>query len=114
MQQSSTARLAAVNEAISLPESLQDFNTFMFAYAEPEVKAWGNGAGFDNIILRSAYTACGAIPPWRYYNDRCYRTIKSMCPHVTLERKGTAHNALDDAESQAIHLIRILKCLNLK
>lgn len=67
---------------------------------------WGNGADFDNVILRSAYNACDIPVPWRYYNNMCYRTIKNLFP-TTMNRVGSHHNALDDAKSQALHLISI-------
>jgi inhibitor of KinA sporulation pathway (predicted exonuclease) len=48
--------------------------------------------------------------PWKFYNDRCYRTLKAMYPHIKMpKRTGTHHNALDDAISQVNHLI-LLPC----
>lgn len=70
---------------------------------------WGNGATFDNVILRSAYKATGTSCPWMFWNDRCYRTIKSLHPGVKLERVGVHHSAVDDAASQALHLQKIFK-----
>lgn len=75
-------------------------------YGEP-LQLWGNGATFDNIIMRSAYRSIGEETPWPFWLDRCYRTMKNMCPGVKLQRLGTHHNALDDAESQAVHLQQI-------
>lgn len=72
-----------------------------------DILIWGNGANFDNVILRSAYSAAGYDAPWSPFNDRCYRTIKSGYPDIKLERTGTHHNAENDAESQANHLIAI-------
>ena len=71
------------------------------------VRLWGNGASFDNAILSTAYELCEleTVQPWRFYNDRCYRTVKSLYPEVAMVRTGTYHNALDDAESQALHLL---------
>jgi len=69
---------------------------------------WGNGSTFDNVILSNAYRAIGVKQPWDFWNDRCYRTLKSLYPHVKLERSGVAHNALDDAKSQAMHAVRII------
>lgn len=69
---------------------------------------WGNGADFDNPILKSCFEAINADTPFKPYNGRCYRTIKSI-PGVPkmLKRFGTHHNALDDAKSQAQHLLEI-------
>ena len=71
---------------------------------------FGNGADFDNPILKSCYEAVGADVPFKPYNGRCYRTIKNI-PGVPKmqQRVGTHHNALDDAMSQALHLIEINK-----
>jgi exodeoxyribonuclease VIII len=86
---------------------LLDFNNYMSKF--DDVKVWGNGASFDNVILANAYRRHKVLDvPWEYYNDRCYRTMKSLAPHIKMEREGTHHNALSDAISQAKHLIRIL------
>jgi exodeoxyribonuclease VIII len=71
---------------------------------------WGNGAAFDNAILSTAYSKAHMIQPWDFWRDRCYRTVKNMNPHVKMERSGTYHNALDDARSQAEHLINMFRC----
>lgn len=68
---------------------------------------WGNGAGFDNALLAAAYTRMKLPVPWRFWQDRCYRTVKSLFPGVPYTRTGTHHHALDDARTQAEHLIAI-------
>ena len=72
-----------------------------------QLEVWGNGAAFDNVVLASAYDRSNWDRPWKFYNDRCYRTVKAMYPDIPVERYGTAHNALDDAITQALHLIKI-------
>lgn len=74
-----------------------------------DVKMWGNGAAFDNVLLSHYYTRTGILQPWKFYNDRCYRTIKSLAPEIKLTRIGVHHNALDDAKSQAAHLCEIAR-----
>lgn len=69
-----------------------------------DCRLWGNGAAFDNAILANAYAALGIDPPWKFWNDRCYRTLVAICPAPRVQR-GTHHNALDDAKSQADHLL---------
>lgn len=71
---------------------------------------WGNGADFDNPILKSCYEAIDADMPFKPYNGRCYRTVKGFnnVPKMS-KRQGTHHNALDDAKSQAIHLLEIYR-----
>lgn len=73
-----------------------------------DVKIWGNGSDFDNVILANAYKAVELDPPWLFYNNRCYRTAKNILAGPKLERSGTHHNALDDAKSQALHLIELV------
>lgn len=70
---------------------------------------WGNGATFDNVILRSAYAAAGLDYPVRFFKDECYRTVKNRCKDVEFVRIGTHHSAVDDAASQALHLMAIAK-----
>ena len=78
------------------------------------VSVWGNGSDFDNVILANWYKALGKQLPWKFWENRCYRTIKSLNRDVAMKREGTHHNALDDARSQAMHLIDIAKEKNIK
>lgn len=72
---------------------------------------WGNGATFDNVILRSACAATGVEYPVPFWKDKCYRSLKGLRPDIKLERIGTHHDAADDAESQAEHAIRIAQAM---
>lgn len=77
--------------------------------AGADTRMWGNGASFDNVILRGAYQRARQLQPWHWWNDRCYRTIKGLYgSDIKIERLGTHHHALADAESQALHLLRML------
>lgn len=71
-----------------------------------DCKLWGNGASFDNTILSNAYSVLNLSQPWKFWNDRCYRTIAAMHDRQRFQQ-GVHHNALDDAISQAQHLIQI-------
>ena len=68
---------------------------------------WGNGAASDNAILSNVYRSVNLPQPWKFWDNRCYRTIKSLYNFIPMERVGTHHNALDDAKSQAAHLVSI-------
>ena len=107
--QSDAARMAisAPGGWVKLLSTLGDFAAFIGT----DARVWGNGADFDNALLAAAYQACSAPLPWRHWNSRCYRTCKSLFPAVKIERAGTHHNALDDAISQAEHLVRIMKAM---
>ena len=69
------------------------------------IQVWGNGANFDNVVLRTAYERLGLQAPWNFRNDRCFRTAKAMLPKVEIESTGVAHDALEDARWQARYLI---------
>ena len=74
-----------------------------------DVYVWGNGVSFDNVILRNAYEKSLLKVPWKWTNDRCYRTLKNLFPSQRLLSHGTKHNALDDAIAQTKHLLSIFK-----
>lgn len=75
---------------------------------------WGNGSTFDNIILRNAMDRIGIEYPVAFWQDHCYRTMKTYCPAVKIERIGEHHYAVDDAESQARHLQKICEALEIE
>ena len=91
---------------MSLFEALSKFYDFVNSIDSLE-GVWGNGASFDNTILVNAFTKSGMNSPWPFWKDRCYRTLKNEFPEVPFSRVGVHHNALDDAKSQATHLIEI-------
>lgn len=108
-KQSQEAQDALKVDAKPIKEVLEAFSEYCGKLAgRKSLKMWGNGSDFDNVIIASAYQRLGILPPWEYFNNRCYRTIKSLYPQIKLVRKGTHHNALADAESQAAHLIELL------
>lgn len=92
--------------AVSLSLGLNLFNNYLMSVDE-EVRLWGNGANFDNPLLACAFAAAKIPPAYKFWDERCYRTVKNQFPDVKLARVGTFHNALDDARSQAEHLVRI-------
>lgn len=110
LRQSDVARGALNAEGMPLVRALVEFTDWLMGCGDG-VKVRGNGAAFDNVILASAYRRADMVVPWQHRNDRCYRTVKAMCPDVKMERAGTHHNALDDAISQAQHLIEVLRAL---
>ena len=72
---------------------------------------WGNGAAFDNELLKAALLQyCGISEPWNFRIDRCFRTLKNLYKDQVPEPHfiGTKHNALDDAMHQARWLSQIL------
>ena len=93
----------------SIGEALCLFTELVLRH-EPEegagVPVWGNGASFDNVILRQAYKRAGMVAPWHFWQDRCYRTIRGELPgHPKIEFEGIKHLAVADAMHQARQLM---------
>lgn len=105
LNQSAEARREISLPGEDLRSVLAGFNVWMPSPLDCNV--WGNGADFDGPLLAAAYAAIGLPLPWKFYNSRCYRTMKNLFPQIEMQRSGTHHNALDDATSQAWHLTQI-------
>jgi len=91
---------------IPLYQALDDFREW---FGPKSLCVWGNGAVFDNTILANAYFMSGQEPPWKCWDDRCYRTVKNLFHWIPADkREGVYHNALDDAMYQTKHIIKIL------
>ncbi|HDG8060236.1 TPA: 3'-5' exoribonuclease, partial [Klebsiella quasipneumoniae subsp. similipneumoniae] len=82
LKQSSEARSAIVNDdAIPLLDALLQFREFVsdnVAGGSKKAQVWGNGASFDNSILRSSYDCIAEDYPWEYWNDRDVRTMVEL------------------------------------
>jgi hypothetical protein len=106
--QSDAARNAITEPGVSLLTALQHFNQWCMSIGDKDdLQVWGNGSDFDNVLLNATYRRMGMALPWYYYNNRCYRTLKSLYPEIKIRRDGIKHNALNDAENQANHLMDI-------
>ena len=106
--QSKEAYDLAFGGTTPIREALVEFSAWIDCLkCEPVV--WGNGADFDNTILAYAYNKLCMIPPWKYKNSRCYRTLKEIHSHIPQPVfEGVRHNSLDDAIHQAVHAESIL------
>lgn len=94
--------------SVPLKLGLEKFNEYL-GNNPRQTALWGNGSDFDNAILAVAYRMAGMKPAWDHCNNRCYRTLKNLVRGPKLERVGTYHNALDDARSQALHAVELLR-----
>lgn len=103
---------ASLNRRKSRPlaDVLWDFSAYVKPAGTDYLRPWSCGADFDQPILAAAYYAVGMEPPWKFWNGRCFRTLKSMpgARRVAPAREGIHHNALDDAIHQAKHAMAIL------
>lgn len=96
--------------AHNLVHALSDFYDFCYrAFGSKPGNVWGNGANFDNVLLAEAYRVSRVHTPWKFHQDRCFRTLKNLYPDVEAAPfDGVRHNALADARHQALHLLRIV------
>ncbi|HEA8497646.1 TPA: 3'-5' exoribonuclease [Escherichia coli] len=108
LKQSREAQSAIMTDEIPLDDALLQLREFIDENSgEFFVQVWGNGANFDNTILRRSYERQGIPCPWRYYNDRDVRTIVELGKAMDFDARtaipfeGERHNALDDARYQA-------------
>lgn len=114
LQQGDEARGEICKKGIDIYDALLKFDAWakkrdLADDAEVD-EFWGDGAAFDNVLLRGAFDAAGLKAPWEYWADRCYRTMRNRYPELAkTERKGTHHHALDDAKTQAERLILMMK-----
>lgn len=97
---------------VELRTALGQFTDFLAENFDGNMDLWGNGSDFDNVLTVDAYEAVGLEPPWKFWNHRCYRTLKALRLDMRIPRNGTHHNALDDAKSQALHAIELARALN--
>jgi len=97
--------------APTIPEVLEAFSTYLKPFPGTR-RMWSCGADFDLPIIAHLYAITGRPLPWRYTNNRCYRTLRNLVPVVQDGRQGTHHNALHDAIHQAAHAMQCLAYLS--
>ncbi|EED0498963.1 exonuclease, partial [Escherichia coli] len=100
LKQSREAQSAIMTDEIPLDDALLQLREFIDENSgEFFVQVWGNGANFDNTILRRSYERQGIPCPWRYYNDRDVRTIVELGKAIDFDARtaipfeGERHNA---------------------
>lgn len=96
---------------VLLAEALSRFRSYLQKFGLRDIRVWGNGSDFDNAILACCYKSINQNLPWRFYNNRCFRTLKNIRSVVEPVRQGTYHNALDDAKHQARHALALMETL---
>ncbi|HBB8296008.1 TPA: 3'-5' exoribonuclease [Escherichia coli] len=114
LQQSSEARTAILTDKIPMDDALLQFREFIDENSgEFFVQVWGNGATFDNVILRRSYERQDIPCPWRHTNDRDVRTIVALGLVMDFDARNVIafederHNALHDARYQAKYVSAI-------
>jgi DNA polymerase III epsilon subunit-like protein len=109
LQQDEAARKELVvgqTKARSLRNVLSSFQLWIeTTHKDPIV--WGNSARFDLGILESAFAACNIPLPWKFWNERCVRTLAELAPEIKRKTKfqGVAHHAIDDCVHQVRYTV---------
>lgn len=124
MKQSKEARDALrVLGRLNIKETLLSFNKWIYSLDCPaeNIRLWGNGASFDNAIIRQNFRTYNLEFPIEFWNDRDMRTVVGFYPSQLQHkwrnsnlRSGTHHNALADAKHQVRYCSDILKELGVK
>lgn len=75
---------------------------FIYWFQNNNAIVWANSPSFDLVILGNALKKCGYNVPWKYYNERCVRTLLSLAANAKQQvpKPTKQHNALVDCEYQ--------------
>lgn len=107
-KQSKEATASLQVNRVDIESALKDFAEW---YGPKSLKTWSKGANFDLPVIAESYRIVfgnHARTPWKYWDGVCMRTIELFYPFVETNER-VAHNALDDAETQAKHLLSFFK-----
>jgi len=110
-QQSEAARKKLEEDPVHLTSALLQFNNWFGQDSHP---IWANPATFDLTIMGNAYKAANLKEPWEFYDERCYRTLRSLFPNLPYVKPAVPHDAMQDATAQAEHLLKMLRIMKEK
>lgn len=108
-EQSEEARIEVFNSpnAIHIADALPLFSGWLNSLkgnVDDRIIIWGNGATFDEPILKEAYRRYNMEPVWTFRDSLCFRTLKELGKIAGIsepEFTGVKHTALADAAHQA-------------
>ena len=107
------AEKAMFETPVNARSALDMFVQWVKAYDGPgnnDVKLWGNGAVFDNVIIENAFRRHGIESPFKFWNHRDVRTVLDLSREMGYDAReetpfeGTEHVALDDVKHQVAYL----------
>lgn len=109
LKQSAEARAAITSDSrVHITNAIGGLTRLIEEHSSRDsIQVWGNGATFDNVILRATFERHGMSCPWNFWNDRDVRTIVELGKAIGINPKhdipfdGDMHNALADARHQA-------------
>ncbi len=112
-EQSPEAKAALEINRVSYHEGLKQFNAFMKSFKAQRI--WANDPQFDLAILANSLRQYEISNPWKFYNERSFRTIVDITSALhTGDLRVQAkipHHALEDAIAQAITVGNCFKAL---
>lgn len=109
MTQSEEARHAAFTGDRPLASTLGEFGDYVRRI--DATRTWAKPPSFDLVLLEAAFRTCGIPIPWHYRTPRDVRTLLDISGTPAQTGVGVAHNALDDARSQAADVINAVRSL---
>jgi hypothetical protein len=89
-------------KAIPTKDALQQFRDWYVKENLGDLKVWANGPSFDLTILELHFHKFKQLTPWKFWNQRCYRTLMEERDFNPKEVpfKGVKHNGLHDCYHQ--------------
>ena len=108
----------------SIKNLINDFHYWVLLNIKGDTKIWANGVNFDIKILENAFKQFNLSIPWGYGQICCMRSLRALEKHVPHfvqikkwheykeEMGDSAHNALEDALTQAKYVQNIMMLLN--
>jgi hypothetical protein len=114
MKQSEEARRVFSEPTQPLEVVLADFHAWFDPDTYDKTSVWSNGADFDLPMIQHAWDMAGYEPPWKFYNNRCFRTLKNLpkIKNIKAPPNPIKHHAMFDALTQAKHAQLIWRALN--
>ena len=96
------AVLQAINWIIKRCSNMETNTT---SNTSPNILIWTNGY-VDLMWLNNLYQYFDVHKPWKYWQERDFRTAKAMLPDVEIPNEPIAHHAMYDAMWQTKYLIK--------
>jgi len=113
--QTDNAKKELAAKGITIKQCMKKFRCFVGKYNSSNIRdfyIWGNGAAFDNVVIKSCMESLEIDVPWTHKQDMCFRTIKNLYPEMIIKPPADkAHIAIEDTRAQVETLFNILKKL---
>lgn len=92
--------------AVPIEAALRELQLFAAGHKCKEI--WSHGGSFDLPIIRYHADRHHIMMPWKYWDERCTRTLYALKGKPTITREGTHHSAMDDAIYQAKCVMEVI------